>query len=95
LRISRRSLVAQIRGGVSFLSVLAGALSLLLALLAFVAIVPAGHVGIPVVLGKVQDRQLNEGLNFVNPFARVVVMSGAHGNVHHVVGDQRGNRQGR
>jgi regulator of protease activity HflC (stomatin/prohibitin superfamily) len=37
----------------------------------FVAVVPAGHVGVPVVFGHVQDRALPEGLNIVNPFAAV------------------------
>ena len=42
----------------------AGALSVL-------TVVPAGHVGVPVIFGRVQDRGLGEGLNFVNPFAVV------------------------
>jgi len=37
----------------------------------FVAVVPAGHVAVPVVFGHVQDRALPEGLNLVNPFADV------------------------
>jgi regulator of protease activity HflC (stomatin/prohibitin superfamily) len=75
LRISRRTFDAQFRRGVAALSLLTGGLSTLFLLGSFVAVVPAGHVGIPVVFGKVSDRQLNEGLNFVNPFAHVVVMT--------------------
>src|SRR5215510_9501149 len=75
LRVSRRSFDAQIRNAAGGFSVLTGALSILFAVFTFVAVVPAGHVGIAVVFGKVQDRQLNEGLNFVNPFANVVVMT--------------------
>jgi regulator of protease activity HflC (stomatin/prohibitin superfamily) len=75
LRISRRSFDAQIRNGVAAFSLMPGALSVLLATFAFITVVPAGHVGIPVVFGKVQDRQLSEGLNFVNPFANVIKMT--------------------
>jgi len=75
LRISRRSFDAHIRNGIATLSLVAGVLSVLLAALAFVTVVPAGHVGIPVVFGKVQDRQVNEGLSLLNPFAEVVKMT--------------------
>ncbi len=50
-----------------------------LALVAFarsaVAVVPAGHAGVPVVFGRVVDRSLGEGLSLVNPFAAVHPMS--------------------
>jgi regulator of protease activity HflC (stomatin/prohibitin superfamily) len=48
-----------------------GLAAIALVLFNFVAVVPAGHVGIPVVFGHVQDRSLPEGLNLVNPFAVV------------------------
>ena len=48
-----------------------GLAAVALALSNFVAVVPAGHVGVPVVFGHVQDRALPEGLNIVNPFAVV------------------------
>ena len=41
----------------------------------FVAVVPAGHAGVPVVFGKVQNRHLSEGLNLVNPFASIQKMT--------------------
>ncbi len=39
------------------------------------AIVPAGHVGVPVVFGDVSDESLPQGLNLKNPFAVVYMMS--------------------
>lgn len=75
LRIFRRVLDAQLQSITGLASTVLGAASLLFALLSVIAIVPAGHVGIPVVFGKVLDRQLNEGLNLVNPFAEVVRMT--------------------
>ena len=51
-------------GGLLTLAIGAGAVSVL-------TVVPAGHVGVPVIFGRVQDRALREGLNFVNPFAVV------------------------
>ena len=75
LRIFRSIADAQLRRTLKFLStVLAGA-ALLSGMLSMIAVVPAGHVGIAVVFGKVHDRHLNEGLNFVNPFAQVVDMT--------------------
>jgi regulator of protease activity HflC (stomatin/prohibitin superfamily) len=75
VRIVRSFADAQFRNSLALFSLALGAAALLAALLSTVAIVPAGHVGIPVVFGRVQDRQLNEGLNFVNPFAQVVSMT--------------------
>ena len=39
------------------------------------AVVPAGHVGVVVLFGKVRDKPLPEGLHVVNPFAEVEAMS--------------------
>ena len=75
LRISRRSIDAQYRHFVSMPSLLTGSLSIFLGLVSFVTVVPAGHVGIPVVFGKVQNRPLSEGMSMVNPFAGVVEMT--------------------
>jgi len=33
--------------------------------------VPAGHAGVPSIFGKVYEKPLSEGMNFLNPFARV------------------------
>lgn len=39
-------------------------------------IVPAGHVGVPVVFGKVNvTANLSEGISIVNPFSNVIVLS--------------------
>jgi len=50
-----------------------------LTLLAFgmssVTAVPAGHVGVPVLFGSVQGNALGEGIAFINPFTKVVMMS--------------------
>ena len=54
-----------------FVALVLGLAAVVLALSNFVAVVPAGHVGVPVVFGRVQDRALPEGLNIVNPFAVV------------------------
>jgi regulator of protease activity HflC (stomatin/prohibitin superfamily) len=75
LRIFRRVVDAQIRNNVGGFSLLTGSVSILLGMLSFVTVVPAGHVGIPVVFGKVQDRPLSEGLSLVNPFADVIKMT--------------------
>ncbi len=40
-----------------------------------VRIVPAGYVGVVDLFGKVSPRPLNSGVNFINPFARVIVLS--------------------
>ena len=50
-------------------------LAAFLALWSCTAVVPAGHVGVAMVFGKVQQRALTEGLNLINPFAVVETMS--------------------
>ncbi|HDY65987.1 MAG TPA: prohibitin family protein [Phycisphaerae bacterium] len=40
-----------------------------------IVIIPAGHVGVPVLFGKVQNRSLPEGLHVINPLLNVVKMS--------------------
>jgi len=51
------------------------AISVLIAISQFFAVVPAGHVGIVDFFGSVSDTSLKSGINFVNPLARVVNMS--------------------
>jgi len=60
---------------ISMVGNLLAASALILGLLSSLAVVSAGHVGVAAVFGKVQSRHLSEGLNFVNPFARVEEMS--------------------
>jgi regulator of protease activity HflC (stomatin/prohibitin superfamily) len=71
-------LLAAVAAGVRFSRMLPGFVApaigfvaVAIGLFSFIAVVPAGHVGIPVVFGHVQDRALPEGLNIVNPFAVV------------------------
>ena len=40
-----------------------------------VVIIPAGHVGVQVLFGKVKPEPLTEGISFINPFANVQEMS--------------------
>jgi regulator of protease activity HflC (stomatin/prohibitin superfamily) len=47
----------------------------LLVLFSIVRVVPAGHVGVIDLFGKVKDRILQPGINFVNPFSKVVKMN--------------------
>lgn len=47
----------------------------LLFLLSCLTTVSAGHVGVPVVFGSVQDYYVAEGIHFINPFASVQQMS--------------------
>jgi regulator of protease activity HflC (stomatin/prohibitin superfamily) len=75
LRIFRTFVDAQLRTPVTFLSTVVGIASVLIAVLSIFAIVPAGHVGVPILFGRVLDRNLNEGLNIVNPFVSVVPMT--------------------
>ena len=44
-------------------------------LLSCVTSVSAGHVGVPVIFGSVQDYYLTDGIHFINPFASVKEMS--------------------
>jgi regulator of protease activity HflC (stomatin/prohibitin superfamily) len=40
-----------------------------------ISVIPAGHVGVIDVFGKVSSRVLQAGINFRNPFARIVLFS--------------------
>ncbi|MBN2105117.1 prohibitin family protein [bacterium] len=40
-----------------------------------IRVVPAGHVGVVDIFGKVNDRTLKAGINLVNPFAKVLMFS--------------------
>ncbi len=45
------------------------------ALAGAVVIVPSGHVGVPVLFGKVQDRSLPDGLHLINPLLEIQKLS--------------------
>jgi regulator of protease activity HflC (stomatin/prohibitin superfamily) len=51
------------------------ALAVVLLIASTIVIIPAGHVGVPVLFGKVQNRHLPEGLHMINPLLSVVKMS--------------------
>jgi regulator of protease activity HflC (stomatin/prohibitin superfamily) len=65
----------ELRAVINFAMPVVFGVAILLIVFSTVAIVPAGHVGVPVVFGQVQDRYLSEGLHFINPFAVVVLMT--------------------
>lgn len=44
-------------------------------LIASIRLVPAGHVGVVNILGKVSDKHLSPGINLVNPLASVINLS--------------------
>jgi regulator of protease activity HflC (stomatin/prohibitin superfamily) len=50
-------------------------LGVVIGLAGTVVVVPAGHVGVPVLFGNVQQRTLEEGLRFKNPLAEVELMT--------------------
>jgi prohibitin 1 len=47
----------------------------LIALSRFFTVIPAGNVGVIDFFGKVSDRTLKSGINFINPFARIIKFS--------------------
>lgn len=55
--------------------VLGVAVGLIFALLSAVAVVPAGHVGVRVLFGRVIDVEFEEGLHIKNPFEDIVPLS--------------------
>lgn len=55
--------------------IIAGAVLAVILLLASIAYVPAGHVGVLVLFGRVTDNVLPEGTHIVNPLLRVHRMS--------------------
>jgi regulator of protease activity HflC (stomatin/prohibitin superfamily) len=75
LRAFRRVAPREFYPTFTFLARTGGVLAALALVLSCVAVVPAGHVGVAVVFGKVQGRPLTEGLNLVNPFATVERMT--------------------
>jgi len=57
------------------IGVIVAALLLVFLSTSFITVVKAGHVGVVDLFGRVSPNTLKAGLNFVNPFARVVQMS--------------------
>lgn len=52
-----------------------GGVSIVLFLVSCFTIVPAGHVGVPVLFGRVMDTSVAEGMHTVNPFVSVNKLS--------------------
>ena len=75
LRTSRRLATRELQRPISILGNFLAFAAVMLGLLSCIAVVPAGHVGVATVFGKVQTGHLSEGLNLVNPFAHVEEMS--------------------
>jgi len=75
LRSSRRFIGAELRNIAGLVAAGLSVVALVVAVFSAITMVPAGHVGIPIVFGRVRDRNLTEGLHFVNPFAQVVSMT--------------------
>jgi regulator of protease activity HflC (stomatin/prohibitin superfamily) len=75
LRSARRFIGAEFRNIAGLVAAGLSVVALVVAVFSAITMVPAGHVGIPIVFGRVQDRNLTEGLHFVNPFAQVVSMT--------------------
>ena len=71
LRVLADSLVPELRRLVRRFNPLVLVVAALCGVLSFAVIVPAGHVGVAVVFGKVRTRSFSEGLNLINPFAVV------------------------
>jgi regulator of protease activity HflC (stomatin/prohibitin superfamily) len=69
----------RLQGGPAHTLGLASSVLLVVALLALVAasvvIIPAGHVGVQVLFGRVQPTALTEGIQLINPFVDVIEMT--------------------
>jgi regulator of protease activity HflC (stomatin/prohibitin superfamily) len=63
------------KGGFRILPTVALALGLLLLIFSSLVVIPAGHVGVPVIFGDVSDTVYASGLHFKWPVAEVVKMS--------------------
>jgi hypothetical protein len=75
VRAAQKVVNVESRASIRTASNVIGAIAIIVGLLSPLTVVPAGHVGVPVVFGSVQDQPLSEGLNMVNPFAQVVNMT--------------------
>ena len=74
-RLASRRMLPDIRRVLTAVSLALFGAAVVLLVLSVFTIVPAGHVGVPVVFGSVQFRSVPEGLHVVNPFADVVKLS--------------------
>lgn len=61
--------------GLNIVGTIAVIVSALLVLFSIIVVIPAGHVGVVDIFGRVRQDSLKPGINLVNPFARVVLFS--------------------
>lgn len=66
---------AQFNPGSGMIAIFVIGIIVLFVLFKSVVVVPAGHVGIMDLFGKVSDRALPSGLHFINPLKKVIRMS--------------------
>lgn len=52
------------------------AIAFLIFFISFITVIPVGHVGVPILFGKVQMKSLPPGLHLVNPFLNVKKLDG-------------------
>ena len=71
----RRESRAELAGHVRKLAGAVAAACLVFMLMCTITVVPAGHVGVINVFGRVSPTTLPAGIQFVNPMARVIEMS--------------------
>lgn len=69
----------------------AGLLSVVLFIFSCVTVVKSGHVGVPVTFGVVNNKTIDSGLHFVNPFCHVEEMSVRTENYWMSHDEQEGN----
>ena len=65
----------EVHARIAGMSTLAVGAGMVLLLLSSFTIIPAGHVGVQVLFGKVKEQPLTEGIQFINPFVSVQEMS--------------------
>lgn len=65
----------EVQARIAGLSSLALGAGVVLLVLSSVTIIPAGHVGVQVLFGKVKEQPLTEGIQLINPFVNVQEMS--------------------
>jgi prohibitin 1 len=71
----RDGMTAELSGARWWLRLLGAAVIVLAILFSTFRVVPAGHVGVATLFGRIDDRPLSEGLNMINPLKQVHLMS--------------------
>jgi prohibitin 1 len=71
----RDGMTAELSGARWWLRLLGAVIIVLAILFSTFRVVPAGHVGVAALFGRIDDRPLSEGLNMINPLKQVHLMS--------------------